>query len=98
MDEKGNSGIPDEIWVAIFSYLDFETRQEKAVLVCKKWYSLIRESVELSGKDWSRNNPKIPGFGQIYRSRTPGIETSESRDFENYFFGKYSEVITVHSD
>ena len=39
-----------ENWSKIFGYLDFESLQFKATLVCKDWYKMIRNDVTLSGK------------------------------------------------
>ena len=43
-------GLPPEIWSKIFGYLDFETLQFKAILVCKDWYEMIRSDLTLSGQ------------------------------------------------
>ena len=42
--------VPQEIWILIFKYLDFKTLQCKAILVCKKWFELIRSNSTLSGE------------------------------------------------
>ena len=42
--------LPQEIWILIFKYLDFKTLQCKAILVCKKWFELIRSNSTLSGE------------------------------------------------
>ena len=39
-----------ENWSKIFGYLDFESLQFKATLVCKDWYTMIRNNVTLSSK------------------------------------------------
>ena len=39
-----------EIWSKIFGYLDFETVQKTATLVCKLWFDMIRNDSVLSGE------------------------------------------------
>ena len=41
--------IPIEIWSKIFGYLDFDTVQKTATLVCKSWLHMIRNDSVLSG-------------------------------------------------
>ena len=45
-------------------------------------------------RDESRDNPdpEIPGFGQIFQSRNPGIEVSGSRDHEIIWKCRHFEV------
>ena len=33
----------------ILGYLDFESKQKRAVLVCKQWFEIIRDNSALSG-------------------------------------------------
>ena len=40
--------LPKEVWGIVFSFLDFNTLQKVATLVCKKWYEMIRNSPFLS--------------------------------------------------
>ena len=42
--------LPQEIWVKIFGYLDFMSLQHNATRVCKDWFHIIRNDVNLSGK------------------------------------------------
>ena len=42
--------LPIEIWTGIFSYLDYESLQKNATLVCKDWYEIIRNNSNLSGR------------------------------------------------
>ena len=42
--------LPVEIWCKIFSYLDFETAQKTATLVCKSWFHMIRNDLMISGE------------------------------------------------
>ena len=39
-----------EIWTKIFTYLDYESLQKNAVLVCKNWFEIIRSNSKLSGR------------------------------------------------
>ena len=41
-------GLPIEMWSKMFGYLDFET-QNRATLVCKLWFEMIRNEFKLSG-------------------------------------------------
>ena len=51
--------IPKEIWVKIWSLVDFRTLQKSCNLVCKYWFGGIRGSTSLSGKmavnDWQKS-------------------------------------------
>ena len=51
--------IPKEIWVKIWSLVDFRTLQRSCTLVCKYWFGGIRGSTRLSGKmavnDWQKS-------------------------------------------
>ena len=42
--------FPLEIWSKIFGYLDFETVQKTATLVCKSWFDMIRNDPAVSGE------------------------------------------------
>ena len=42
--------IPKEIWVEIWSLVDFKTLQKSCTLVCKYWFGGIRGSTSLSGE------------------------------------------------
>ena len=41
--------FPPEILRLVFPYLDFESKQKRAVLVCKQWFEIIRDNSALSG-------------------------------------------------
>ena len=41
--------FPPEILRLVFPYLDFESKQKKAVLVNKEWKEIIRKNSALSG-------------------------------------------------
>ena len=41
--------LPTEVWLKIFGYLDFDTVQKEATLVCREWFSMIRNNNILSG-------------------------------------------------
>ena len=47
---SGAPELPIEIWTKIFSYLDYESLQDNATLVCKEWFEIIRNSSNLSGR------------------------------------------------
>ena len=42
--------IPKEIWVEIWSRVEFRTRQKSCTLVCKDWFEGIRGNTSLSGE------------------------------------------------
>jgi len=42
--------LPKEIWVEIWSRVDFRTQQKSCTLVCKYWFDGIRGSTSLSGQ------------------------------------------------
>ena len=42
--------VPKEIWVKIWSEVDFRTQQKSCTLVCKYWFEGIRGSTSLSGQ------------------------------------------------
>ena len=44
------------MWINIWSYVDFKTLQKSCVLVSKVWLKDVRESVELSGKLFLKND------------------------------------------
>ena len=50
--------IPKEIWVEIWSLVDFRTLQKSCTLVCKYWFGGIRGSTSLSGmalNNWQKS-------------------------------------------
>ena len=51
--------IPKEIWVEIWSLVDFRTLQKSCTLVCKDWFGGIRGSTSLSSqmvlKNWQKS-------------------------------------------
>ena len=42
--------LPTEIWIHIWSFLDFDTLQKICILVSKEWFCKIRNSATLSGE------------------------------------------------
>ena len=42
--------IPKEIWVEIWSRVEFRSRQKSCTLVCKDWFEGIRGNASLSGE------------------------------------------------
>ena len=42
--------LPKEVWVEIWSRVDFKTQQKSCTLVCKYWFEGIRGSTSLSGQ------------------------------------------------
>ena len=49
---------PKEIWVEIWSLVDFKTLQKSCTLVCKDWFGGIRGSTSLSGQMALNNRQK----------------------------------------
>ena len=49
---------PKEIWVEIWSQVDFTTLQKSCTLVCKDWFGGIRRSTSLSGQMALNNRQK----------------------------------------
>ena len=80
--------IPLEIWSKIFGYLDFETVQKTATLVCKQWFDMIRNDSVLSGElvlNSIRQIPRRIGASrcqmiQNFRTSIEGMKTSEIND------------------
>ena len=50
--------IPKEIWVEIWSLVDFRTLQKSCTLVCKDWFGGIRGSTSLSSHMAFNNRQK----------------------------------------
>ena len=48
--------LPKEMWINVWSYVDFKTLQKSCVLVSKVWFKDVRESVQLSGKLCLKND------------------------------------------
>ena len=44
------ASTPREVWIKIWSHLDFETLQKTCTLVSKTWFEEIRNSANLSGE------------------------------------------------
>ena len=42
--------LPKEVWIEIWSRVDFKTQQKSCTLVCKYWFEGIRGSTSLSGQ------------------------------------------------
>lgn len=49
-EEKQRINLPREIWIEIWSFLDFKTLQKTCTLVSKTWFEEIRNSTRLSGE------------------------------------------------
>ena len=50
--------IPKEIWVKIWSLLDFKTLQKSCTVVCKNWFDGIRGNASLSDQMVLNNEQK----------------------------------------
>ena len=48
--ESVNISLPTEVWIHVWSFVDFDTRQEICTLVSKGWLYEIRNSARLSGE------------------------------------------------
>ena len=48
--ESVNISLPTEVWIHVWSFVDFDTRQEICTLVSKGWLYAIRNSARLSGE------------------------------------------------
>ena len=48
--ESVNISLPTEVWVHVWSFVDFGTRQKICTLVSKGWFNEIRNSARLSGE------------------------------------------------
>ena len=42
--------LPEEVLVHIFEYLDYKSLQCISVLVCREWFTIIRNDSKLSGE------------------------------------------------
>ena len=42
--------LPEEVWVHVWSFLNFKNCQQICTLVCKTWFDQIRNSSALSGE------------------------------------------------
>ena len=49
---------PKEIWVKIWSLVDFKTLQKSCTVVCKNWFEGIRGNASLSGQMFLNNEQK----------------------------------------
>ena len=48
--ESVNISLPTEVWIHVWSFVDFDTRQEVCTLVSRGWLDEIRNSARLSGE------------------------------------------------
>ena len=48
--ESSGINLPTEVWIHIWSFLDFIDCQEMCTLVSKEWFNIIRNSTRLSGE------------------------------------------------
>ena len=48
--ESSGINLPTEVWIHIWSFLDFNDCQEMCTLVSKEWFNRIRNSTRLSGE------------------------------------------------
>ena len=48
--ESVNISLPTEVWIHVWSFVDFDTRQETCTLVSRGWLNEIRNSARLSGE------------------------------------------------
>ena len=75
----GNS-LPTEVWIHIWSFLDFNTLQEICTLVSKKWLHEIRYSTRLSGEMMLRlSNQDVKDINDVL-SRWPKLKVLHLSD------------------
>ena len=51
--------LPKEMWIHIWSFIDFDTLQKICTVVCKSWLDEIRDSVQLSSELKFDNEGKV---------------------------------------
>ena len=69
--EDQRINLPREMWIEIWSFLDFKTLQKTCTLVSKTWFEEIRNSTRLSGEmtlktSWAWWNVKGYFFDKKY--------------------------------
>ena len=75
--------FPEEIWIIIWSYLDFTTLQKTCTCVSKSWLEMIRSS-KLSWKIKLRDTIFFP-------QRNPGVDLLEIDDF-NAILSRWNDL------
>ena len=50
LSESSEINLPSEVWIQIWSFLDFIDCQKICTLVSKEWFNIIRNSTRLSGE------------------------------------------------
>ena len=72
--------LPTEVWVHVWSFLDFNTLQEICTLVSKKWLHEIRYSTRLSGEMMLRlSNQDVKDINNVL-SRWPKLKVLHLSD------------------
>ena len=69
--------LPNELFVQILGNLSFDCVQKTCTLVSKKWFEVVRNSVELSGKVkfLHENVPKFDAIIRFLARNWPKIHT-----------------------
>ena len=76
--------LPVEIWIHIWSFLDFNTRQKICTLVSKKWLNQIRYSSTLSGEM------------KIFRSIRKKFENFDNNGDEEGVLSRWKKLKILH--
>ena len=79
--ESSEINLPTEVWIHIWSFLDFETCQEICTRVSKEWLYKIRNSTRLSGEIILKINNQNVEEINAFLSRWPKLKVLHFHDF-----------------
>ena len=79
--------LPEEVWVHIFEYLDYKSLQCISVLVCKEWFTIIRNDCKLSGelKIKQFKHEDLPDIKGVLISESFSPRSFPQIDFQNHY-------------
>ena len=70
--------LPKEMWIHIWSFIDFDTLQKICTVVCKSWLDEIRDSAQLSSELKFDNEGKV--IYPMYFNPIPTTKKSYVKD------------------
>ena len=89
--------FPEEVWIHMWSFLDFNNLQKTCTLVCKNWLNQIRDSSVLSGEmKIFRSDSETQRFQEYKRFMKSG-EIEKNAVFETKKFEEFDQAEAVLS-
>ena len=89
--------FPEEVWIHMWSFLDFNNLQKTCTLVCKNWLNQIRDSSVLSGEMKLFRSDSETHRIQEYKRFMKSGEIEKNAVFETKKFEEFDQAEAVLS-